>query len=75
MMAAYQSHRRWAMLHLSISFEDAAILREVLEASLVDLRRELWHTDSREYRDLLRDRVQTLERLLDELKAEAAPAL
>lgn len=63
------------MLHLSISFEDAAILREVLEASLVDLRRELWHTDSREYRDLLRDRVQTLERLLDELKAEAAPAL
>lgn len=63
------------MLHLSISFEDAAILREVLGASLVDLRRELWHTDSREYRDLLRDRVQTLERLLDELKAEAAPAL
>lgn len=61
------------MLHLSISFEDAAILREILEASLVDLRRELWHTDSREFRDLLRDRVQTLERMLDELKAEAAP--
>jgi hypothetical protein len=62
-------------MHLSISFEDAAILREVLEAALVDLRRELWHTDSREYRDLLRDRVQTLERLLDELKAETAPTL
>lgn len=63
------------MVHLSISFEDAGILREVLEAALVDLRRELWHTDSREFRDLLRNRVQTLERLLEELKTETAPAL
>ena len=63
------------MLHLSISFEDAAILREVLDAALVDLRRELWHTDSREFREVLRDRVQTLERVLGELKAERAPAL
>ena len=62
------------MLHLSISFEDAAILRQVLEAALVDLRRELWHTDSREFRDVLRDRVQTLERVLDELKTEREPA-
>lgn len=62
------------MLHLSISFEDAAILREVLDAALADLRRELWHTDSREYRDVLRDRVQTLERVLAELNAERAPA-
>ena len=62
------------MLHLSISFEDAAILRQVLEAALVDLRRELWHTDSREFRDVLRDRVQTLERVVDELKTERAPA-
>lgn len=62
------------MLHLSISFEDAAILREVLDAALVDLRRELWHTDSRDYRDVLRDRVQTLERVLGELNAERAPA-
>jgi hypothetical protein len=62
------------VLHLSISFEDAAILREVLQAALVDLRHELWHTDSREFRDSLRDRVQTLERMLDELKPEAAPA-
>ena len=63
------------MLHLSISFEDAAILREILEAALVDLRRELWHTDSRDFRDLLRERVQTVERMLDELKAESAPIL
>lgn len=63
------------MLHLSISSEDAALLREVLEAALVDLRRELWHTDSREFRDLLRDRVQTLERMLEQIKEESAPAL
>lgn len=63
------------MLHLSISFEDAAILREILEAALVDLRRELWRTDAREYRDVLRDRAQTLERLIDEVKTELTPAL
>lgn len=63
------------MLHLAISFEDAAILREILESARVDLRRELWHTDSREFRDLLRVRVETVERLLDELKVETAPAL
>jgi len=63
------------MLHLSLSFEDALVLREVLEASLVELRRELWHTDSREFRDLLRLRVDTLERMLEELSAAAAPAI
>jgi hypothetical protein len=63
------------VLHLSISFEDAAVLREILEASLVDLRRELWRTDARDYRDVLRDRVQTVERLVDELKEELTPAL
>jgi len=63
------------MLHLSISFEDASVLREVLEAALVELRRELWRTDSRDYRDVLRDRIQTLERLLEEVKAETAPTL
>lgn len=55
------------MPNLSLSFEDAAVLREVLEASLVELRRELWHTDSRDFRELLRHRVDTLERIVNEL--------
>ncbi len=63
------------MPNLSLSFEDAAVLREVLEASLVELRRELWHTDSREFRDLLRQRVDTIERMVEELSAVGTPAL
>ena len=61
------------MPNLSLSTEDAAVLREILEASLVDLRRELWHTDSREYRDLLRQRVETIERMIEELSASTVP--
>ncbi len=63
------------MPSLSLSFEDAAVLREVLEASLVELRRELWHTDSREFRDLLRQRVDTIEKMIEELSAAAVPTI
>jgi hypothetical protein len=63
------------VLHLSIALEDAAVLREVLEAALVDLRRELWRTQPVEYRDLLKQRLATIERLLEDVKADAAPAL
>ena len=62
------------MPNLSLSFEDAAVLREVLEASLVELRRELWHTDSREFRDLLRQRVDTIEKMIEDLATTAPTA-
>jgi hypothetical protein len=55
------------MLHISLSLDDALVLREVIESSLVDLRKEIWHTDSREFRDLLKRRCESLERTLDEL--------
>jgi hypothetical protein len=61
------------MLHISLSMDDALVLREVIESSLVDLRRELWHTDSAEFRELLKRRTAALERLLEELAAEQAP--
>lgn len=61
------------MPHLSLSPDEARIMREIIEASLVDLRREIWHTDSREFRDQLKARAECLERVLEELTA-AAPA-
>jgi hypothetical protein len=63
------------MLHISLSPDDALILREVVESSLVDLRKEIWHTDSREFRELLKRRAEALERLVDELAAASVPAL
>lgn len=55
------------MPHLSMSDGDAAVLRELLEAALLDLRREISHTDSREFRGALHQRQLTLERLLQEI--------
>jgi hypothetical protein len=61
------------MLHISLSLDDALVLREVIESSLVDLRREIWHTDSHEFRDVLKRRCEALERALDELALVTAP--
>jgi hypothetical protein len=56
------------MPHLSITPEDATILRELLEAALVDIGREISHTDSREFRRVLIEREKALERLLREAR-------
>ncbi|HSL20078.1 MAG TPA: hypothetical protein VK886_00990 [Vicinamibacterales bacterium] len=63
------------MLHISVSIEDGVILRQIIESSLVDLRKEIWHTDSREFRELLKQRAAALERVLEELSAAATPAV
>jgi Ala-tRNA(Pro) deacylase len=55
------------MLRLNLSESDAARLRSILEAKLLGLRREIDHTDSRRFREKLRDVVSTVERLLDQL--------
>lgn len=55
------------MPQLTISPGDAAILREVLESAFQELKREIWHTDSREYRAALKDREAAIERLLQAL--------
>lgn len=62
------------MLHISLSLDDALVLREVIESSLVDLRREIWHTDSHQFREVLKRRCVSLERTLDELALVMAPS-
>ena len=57
---------------ISIADADGAILREVLDAKLVDLRREISHTDSRRCRDTLHEVEAALPRLLAQLPADVA---
>jgi len=45
------------------------MLREILDAKLLDLRHEVSHTDSREFRVTLHQVEAMLERLLAQLKA------
>lgn len=55
------------MVQISISEDDAQILRETLEAKLIELRREESHTDSPRFRDTLYRLEAAVTRLLTQL--------
>jgi hypothetical protein len=55
------------MPQIALSDEDAGILREVLDAKLIDLRREISHTDSPRFRHKLEEVEAMLQRLLAQL--------
>ena len=55
---------------ISITDADGVILREVLDAKLVDLRREISHTDSPRFRNTLYEVEGALQRLLAQLPAD-----
>jgi hypothetical protein len=57
---------------VSISDEDADILREVLVAKLRDLRLEISHTDSPRFRETLYRIEGMLQRLLNQLPNPSA---
>jgi Ala-tRNA(Pro) deacylase len=60
------------VVHLALTEPEALQLRSILEARLTDLRREISHTDARQYRDLLNDIAATVERLLKPLTSGPA---
>jgi hypothetical protein len=64
---------RCYVLQFDITDEDASILREVLEAKLVDLRREISHTDSPRFRDKLYQVEGMLQRLIGQLSPGGLP--
>lgn len=55
------------MTTISMTDDDAAIVREVLDAKLIELRREISHTDSPRFRDKLYEVDGALQRLLAQL--------
>ena len=55
------------MPQISLSDGDAGILREFLEAKLVELRREIARTDSHRFRDTLYQVEGMLQRVLAQL--------
>jgi hypothetical protein len=54
-------------MQLTLTQEDAALLREILESTLSDLRMEIRETDSQAFRAELRTREQLLARVIGEL--------
>jgi hypothetical protein len=61
-------------LQIQLSTEEALLLREILESYLGDLRGEVHHTDSFEYREALKHEEATLKRLLQQLQPDMASA-
>ena len=55
------------MVRIELAEEDVAVLREYLEAELHDLYHEIHHTDSRKFKEQLKDKQTVLERVLGQL--------
>jgi hypothetical protein len=62
--------RRYSMIHLDLTPEEHRILVEVLSSDISDLGMEISNTDSQDYREALKDRRQTLSKVLHALEPE-----
>ncbi|MBI4542308.1 MAG: hypothetical protein HY705_04695 [Gemmatimonadetes bacterium] len=57
---------------ITLTAEEAALLRQVLTGYLSDLRMEIADTDSRDFREKLKEEEAFLKRLIEQLGTEAA---
>jgi hypothetical protein len=60
------------MLQLDLSTKELAILEEVLESYLSDLRMEIANTDSMDFRDMLKERKAVVMAALQAVRGEKA---
>jgi len=59
------------MTTIELSDREMSILQAVIEAELEDLHTEIHHTDDHDYKEQLKDKQATLERLRDALARAA----
>ena len=59
------------MITLSMTDEERTLLADVVESYLADLRMEIGDTDSKDYREMLKDRKEILLKILSILQSEA----
>lgn len=60
------------MPHVELSADEYAVLHEVLSDRLAEIRREIHHTDTREFRMLLQRREDMLAGMVARLEHSAA---
>jgi len=56
------------MVQLDLTPEEKSILVAMLEINLSDLRMEISHTDSQDFRDKLRERKEVIKKVLATLQ-------
>jgi hypothetical protein len=62
-----ENERGDGMMRLELTDRERAVLNEVLESSLTELRTEVAHTDNRDYRAGLKERETVLVHILSRL--------
>lgn len=62
------------MTTLDLAPEELSALKESLTRTVTDLAEEMSHTDSREFKDRLKQQKAVLDHLLNKLQQIAAPA-
>jgi hypothetical protein len=63
------------MLRLDLTMDEQAVLAELLEAQITELRAEIHSTDKREYKEMLKQRERILKDLQVRIGAPKAEAL
>ena len=56
------------MLHLELTDEEKGLLKEMLESNLSDLRMEIRETDTRNFREMLKNKEQVIKKILAALE-------
>jgi len=59
------------MVQLTLTENDAAVLRKALEVYLSDLRMEVADTDSQDFRERLKEEEQILVRTVEQLRGKS----
>ncbi len=62
------------MIRVDLTSDQVKLLQQVLESSLRELRDEIRHTDSRDFRELLKSQESSLQELTHSLSASSVPA-
>jgi hypothetical protein len=57
-------------VQLTLTAEGAAVLEEVLDQYLADVRSEIAHTDAHEFRDHLKRKQEFVRKILQQMAAE-----
>ena len=58
------------MLQITLSDEEKSTLRDLLQCCLAEMRVEIHHTDDMDYKDMLKNRREVLNKILSELSTE-----
>ncbi len=62
------------MTNLELEPEELKVLEDTLARSISDLSVEIGHTDSHDFKEMLKRRKAVLDQVLDKVKNVAAPA-